>query len=612
MSNKKKLSVVFGGLIVILIIISFIGFPQGSSNLNQEEDANLNLSASFEGFENIKITDIKHNVNISGYGLVNIEDRFMVLNQNSNPITSIFVGIRTEDSDNLIYLLAMGITNNDLATERNSMIYNKYELITIYFDSPLLPQQTRLIRMKYTLKDQLSYINTGNQQINFSGNVFPYLPYVAEGDIKASFRLAESATESSHDSVFGMGSIVGNVILYDLAQSLEIDHLDPFLMNLEPDQLINIVFQDSSSTNMELESVNREIVISPWGIVKVKEDHVIKNVGVISLYSIPFQVPDNAINIHVGDSLGELLGTTVENIGNKKEVTINLLYNRALLDPNNKLRYTIEYNLPFDDYFSMNWFQESIQLNLITTTHEYFIKNQIIKVFIQGCSTIDYISSPPDGIDQTSGSKIIMYTSEDISPYEGKVILFTFTLNYFDLMIRPIIFILLIASILSIFVVLVKTKKREGDTALISAQSIPINEIREFCSLYEEKNALILEIRKAEEEARRKKLAKKSYNNIVTKNNAKIEQIKQEIIPFSKLLTENSAIFGSIINKLDVLDAERVSVDDSINLLDQRYKRGKLPSRTAYQKLSDDFLRRKKKIDRTIDKYIQQLRSYLL
>ncbi|MCJ7651433.1 MAG: hypothetical protein MUP85_22730, partial [Candidatus Lokiarchaeota archaeon] len=331
------------------------------------------------------------------------------------------------------------------------------------------------------------------------------------------------------------------------------------------------------------------------------------------IYTLPFQVPNDAINIHVSDSLGELLGTTITNAeNNKKEIVINLLYNRAPLDPGSKLRYTIEYNLPFDKHFSINWLQESIQLNLITTTHEFFVRNQIIKVLIEGCSTLDYISSPPDGIDQVSGSKIIMYASEDISPFEFKVVLFTFTLNYFDLLIKPMIFILLIASILSIFVVLVKARKKEGDTALFKAELIPVNEIREYCSLFEEKNALILEIRKAEEEAKRKKMAKKSYRNIVTKNNAKIEQIKQEIIPFSKLLVENSEIFGSIIKKLDILDAERVSVDDSINLLDTRYKRGKLPSRAAYQKLSDDFLRRKKKIDRTIDKYIQQLRSYLL
>jgi len=614
MLNKKKISAVFAGLIVILIIASFIGLPQGSSQLNQEEEASLHLSASFEGFENILITDIKHNVNISGYGLVNIEDRLTILNQNSNPITSIFMGIPLKDSDNLIYLLATGSTQNALATERKSIVYGEYELITIYFDSPLFPQQSQVVKIKYTLKEQLFYQFTGvDQEINFTGNLFPYVPYKAEGDIKSTFRMPESSSPLSHDEVSGMGYPIGNVILYDLAQSIELEHLEPFLVNLGLEKEISIIFSEVQSTKIELEQVNREITISPWGIIKVKEDHIMKNIGVINIYSIPFQVPNDAINIHVSDNLGELLGTTIANAeNNKKEIVINLLYNRAVLNPDSNLRYTIEYNLPFDKHFSMNWFQESIQLNLITTTHEFFVRNQIIKVFIEGCSTINYLSSPPDGIDQVSGSKIIMYASEDISPFEGKVILFTFTLNYFDLLIRPITFILLMTSILSIFVVLVKTRKREGDAALFKAESIPVNEIREFCSLFEEKNALILEIRKAEVEAKRKKMAKKSYKNIVTKNNAKIEQIKQEIIPFSKMLVENSEIFGNIINKLDILDAERVSVDDSINLLDTRYKRGKLPSRAAYQKLSDDFLRRKKKIDRTIDKYIQQLRSYLL
>ncbi|MCJ7648052.1 MAG: hypothetical protein MUP85_05525, partial [Candidatus Lokiarchaeota archaeon] len=150
MLNKKKISAVVAGLIVILMIVSFFGFPQGSSQLNQEEEASLHFSASFEGFENILITDIKHNVNISGYGLVNIEDKLTILNKNSNPITSIFIGIPLKDSENLIYLLATGNTKNALATERNSIVYDVYELITIYFDSPLLPQQSRIVKIIYT------------------------------------------------------------------------------------------------------------------------------------------------------------------------------------------------------------------------------------------------------------------------------------------------------------------------------------------------------------------------------------------------------------------------------------------------------------------------------
>ena len=369
-----------------MIIFSFIGFPQGTSQLNQEEEASVHLSASFEGFNNILIIDIKHRVNISSYGLINIEDRLLVQNQNSNPITSIFLGIPLEDSDNLIYLLATGNTKNTLATERNSIVYDEYELITIYFDSPLLPQQSRYIKIQYTLKNQLSYEFTGeDQEITFRGNMYPYLPYKAEGDIKSTFSVSEDSTFLSNDQVSGMGVPVGNTILYELDQSLEFNHLDPFLLNLGLDKEISIVISNTIATKIELEQINREITISPWGIIKVKEDHLIENVGALNVFTIPFKVPSEAINIRVSDSLGELLGTTIENAGNKKkEVVINLLYSRASLYPDSELRYTVEYNLPFDRHFSVNWFQESIQLNLITTTHEFLVKNRNIKVLIEG------------------------------------------------------------------------------------------------------------------------------------------------------------------------------------------------------------------------------------
>jgi hypothetical protein len=147
---------------------------------------------------------------------------------------------------------------------------------------------------------------------------------------------------------------------------------------------------------------------------------------------------------------------------------------------------------------------------------------------------------------------------------------------------------------------------------LITREFIPVNEIREFCSLYEEKNALTLEMRQAEEDAKRKKLAKKNFKNIITKNTAKVDEIQQELTPFKSILNESGEVFENIIKKLDVLEAERISIKDSLNLLESRYKRGRLPSRAAYMKLSDDFKKRRKKIDRTIDKFLQQLRSYLL
>ena len=222
------------------------------------------------------------------------------------------------------------------------------------------------------------------------------------------------------------------------------------------------------------------------------------------------------------------------------------------------------------------------------------------------------MSESPKAIYKSGGTRVLVYSSERVSPWESKPVLFTFTVDVFDLILRPIIFIMILAFLSAMFVLIIKTRKRAEDVSVFKKEFIPTSEIREFCSLYEEKNALILEIRKAENETKRKKLAKKTYKNILTKNTAKIDQIKNEIIPFKKTLMETSDTYNNVIKKLDVLDAERVSVNDSLNLLESRYKRGKLPSKAAYQKLSDDFFNRRKKIDRTIDKYIQQLRSYLL
>jgi len=202
--------------------------------------------------------------------------------------------------------------------------------------------------------------------------------------------------------------------------------------------------------------------------------------------------------------------------------------------------------------------------------------------------------------------------SDYVSPLERKEIQFTFTINFFDIILRPLIFIILIALCASAYVLIIKSRKEEAAIAAFRKELIPVNEIREFCSLLEEKNALILEIRQAEADVRRKKIIKKKYKNILNKNTSKIQEIEKEIIPFKKEVMEINATFENLVKKIDLLEVERESVKDSLKLLEDRYKKGRLPSKSAYMNLSDNFFKRQKKIDRSIDKSIQQLRSYLL
>ena len=616
--RKKKILLLLISFLLFIVVFSSFQNDSPFNYQNQTENETPQLSEGLDGAENILIVKMIRSANISSYGLVNVKDRITILNQNNNPISSILIGILLKDSNNLIYFSATGQTGNTLLVESSNKVMRDYEMITVYFDSPLLPSQEVNLTIMQTIKNLLNYeLTTNNEQvINFTGTLFPILPYKSEGDIKSNFQLPAETTLDYQETVEGMGfTIDDRNVLYDLAQSPTINHLDPFLENLGGTNETTLLFKDLYATKLEIEEINREILISPWGVVKIKEEIEIRNVGIVYVPLISIKLPLDIKNVKVYDDLGEILGITIINSlddSSKKVLSINLYQNRVTLMPLSKFKFFIEYNLPYENFISYNWLQQSFLINIFTSNYDFLIHQQSTKVIIEGCSSIDYSSSLPEALYTTGDTKVLVYNSENVSPLERKSILFTFTIDIFDLILRPLIFILIIAFFSSLFVLIIKTQKREEQVSVFKKEFIPTNEIREFCSLYEERNALILEIRKAENEAKRKKLAKKTYKNLLAKNTTKIDQIKEEITPFKKLLMETNETYNNIIKKLDIIDAERFSVNDSITLLETRYKRGRLPSKAAYQKLSDDFFNRRKKLDRTIDKFIQQLRSYLL
>ena len=618
MRKRTKITLLIG---VLAFIFIFQNFNDNSiyQDQNQNELDKPTLSGSLEGAENIMITELIRRTNLSASGLINIIDKLTILNNNDNPINSILIGVPLKDSSKLIYINARSQSKNTLIAERSYGVLGSYEMINIYFDSPLLPSQETTIFIKQSYVNLLTYsvaeLEEGfTQLIRFDGLLFPILPYRSEGDVKSSYAIPLNAELHTQKQLEGMGVLLGDIVLYDLGQSLNINHLDPFLTNLNEDNVTFVTIKTLQLTALLIEEINREIFISPWGIIKNTEEITIENVGVIETALFSLNIPETAKNVKVYDELGELFGVIEKSDldHSKKLLTVQLYQNRVSLTPLSKFKFFIEYNLPHEEYVSYNWFQQSISINLLTTNYDFLVYKQTTKVVIEGCGTLDYVSSSPEAIYKAGGTKVLVYSSELVSPFEKKPVLFTYTIDIFDLILRPIILIMLIAFLSSIFVLIIKTRKREEDVSVFKKEFIPTSEIREFCSLFEEKNALLLEIRKAEIDTKRKKIAKKSYKNLLTKNTAKIDQIKQEIIPFKKILMESSMTYSNVIKKLEILDTERISVNDSLNLLESRYKRGKLPSKAAYQKLSDDFFNRRKKIDRTIDKYIQQLRSYLL
>ncbi|MFX1496624.1 MAG: hypothetical protein ACFFBH_03770 [Promethearchaeota archaeon] len=616
MFRLKKIFVVITGLLIFAILISSLNYDHKTYNQNNYQNKNPKLSTNLEGAENILITESVRNINITGYGLVNIQDYFNVLNKNSNPITSISIGIPHQNFADLIFIQAKDSGEESLLTEKTDFIMNDFNIVTIYLDSPLFYQEETTILIMQTYNNLVYFEKVGSdQEINFTNFLFPTLPYKAKGEnIKTLITTPEASTIIDFEKIDTMGTEISpGIILYDLAATLTIDSLEPFLGNLPNESKeVSVTFKNNQYTKLELEKISRIINILPWGIIKIKDELTIQNTGAIDISSFNFEIPLDSKNLRVFDSIGDLSASISESNSKMMPIEINLLRNRVGISPLSKFEFTIEYNLPFEEYVSMNWFQESFQIDLMITKYPFLAKEQTINLVIEGCGNLDYISSLPETITNSQGSKILIYNSNNVSPLESNLIQITYNIDLFNLLLRPIIIMVIITSILSFYVVYIKLSKKKEGISIVKRDLTVLNEIREFCALYEEKNALILEVRKAEEDLKRKKITKKTFMNLSDKNSAKIEQIKQEIIPFKNTLMEANETFNNIISKLDLMDAERITVNDSLTLLENRYKRGKLPSKAAYEKLLGDFMKRRRRIDRTIDKFIQQLRSYLL
>jgi len=155
---KRKISASFTLFFLIsLICITFISRPSESLSIRKDDIEQPNLATILEGAENIVITDLFREATVNGYGLVLFEDSISVKNLNNNPVHSILIGIPVAYSEDLIFFEATGISENTLFTERLNMIMNDYEMIAIYFDSPLLPFQTKSISFFHQYKNLLSY-----------------------------------------------------------------------------------------------------------------------------------------------------------------------------------------------------------------------------------------------------------------------------------------------------------------------------------------------------------------------------------------------------------------------------------------------------------------------
>ncbi|HMF30951.1 MAG TPA: hypothetical protein VKK79_06035, partial [Candidatus Lokiarchaeia archaeon] len=366
---------------------------------------------------------------------------------------------------------------------------------------------------------------------------------------------------------------------------------------------------------LQMNSIARRIIVDPWGSVTVQEDHVIFNTGQLPVTTYNFRIPLNATNFTITDAFEAVEGASVSSTtnwdGKTVNVTVSLATNRAPLLAGDTFRYTISYELPLSMFASESWNNYYCFLQSFPTQMDFLIVSETTQIILNGGSSVTSVSPNPESTIIEGMQTTLTFSDSMVSPLQQRVVQISYQVNVFWIIWRPLVFILMFFVASAAYVYARKGLRKVPTQGMADQINIPAKDLQQFVSLYEEKSALQQELDTLNEDVKMKKIPKKSYNKRVKDIQTKSKELDEDIKPLRKSLGESDERFRKIMEKLQFFEAERISVEDSLLALDARYRRGAIPSRSAFQKLYSDFTKRMQKMQRETDKLLSELKSYI-
>ena len=148
----------------------------------------------------------------------------------------------------------------------------------------------------------------------------------------------------------------------------------------------------------------------------------------------------------------------------------------------------------------------------------------------------------------------------------------------------------------------------EEKPIIIQMEQVPKSVLRQYSDLYDEKIALILQIEQLEESRRRKKVPVREYVQRRRRFESQLSDIFKQINETSQDIKNISGRFADIVNRLEILEAERDGARAAAARLRRRYRNRRI-TREVYDRLRVEEERKVNRTTSRIDGLIFELRQ---
>ncbi|MFX1449340.1 MAG: hypothetical protein ACFFCM_00775 [Promethearchaeota archaeon] len=585
-----SLFLVFFSLMLIANCIELPSQPLTNFGIFSDSDSEnikkSNEPLPFEPPDALINLEVKRTIHFQ-QSLAKVNDYFVVKNNKTTSKDFIQVGHPYNFRSQLYQISARGKTKEKLRVQELPYDGSGFSKYNIYLDNPILPNDIYNFTLSMTFGDIIDFsfptsYSGADPIYNYYFYKYPSSPYISKS-VTCQIFADNTAPYSiqnlpSWDSQSQMGTItIKNAIL-------------------------------------ECELFHRQIEIERWGYLYVREYYQLKNLALNNKASkFNILIPADVMDIKVSDFFTELIITPIPEPQNLAiNITINWDISRYSIDKDQTAFFWVEYRRPielhqFESGITGKFIYQFEPERLPWKTKQYLTTFKLPS----GCSILSHVPTATSAYT-LDGDIYLNYLSYNSTSSNHKIYMFDYVILDtlpFDFQ-RPLLIAALISIPLISFIILKRELPRKKELRLRPTE-VPSHIIREFITLYSEKNALYIEIENLEENMARRKLKKREYRNQLKTIERKLSDLNKELQKFSDEISEAGGRYTKIIEELELREADYDMAREALEAIERRYRISRRISTTTYRKLKKEEEKALQKAKKDKEKLIQELRELM-
>jgi len=535
---------------------------------------------------------VARTASIGIWGVVHIQDNFTVHNSGTSPATYLDYGVPDTYRANVLYVGSVDSLGKTMTVDTNVNQTSGFYWFRIYFANQLPPNSTYRFTVTSTVID---VITTAPSGLLYNFTAAPVLTQDATFANVTLLGAIGSSFAVSPNSTYVQTRVAGYPALFKqykpwTAYSNE-NFLGPYLT--------------VSQYLVDVKSVERDIIIGNTGTLSIRDTYNLYNYA-IPISSITITLPDGATNVMAYDVVGAMWSVP-QDPGPPYQVSVAPRYQEGIRGLES-FTFILTYDLPQSEYLKqLNWWGDfNLTIPMLNNRDDFAFANATVRIQAPKGFKIENVvlpssnpAAPPIQYDPTKDQLDLHGITSSSNVTVG--IYYTYVPFWAGYDYIPWLFgleILLAAAI-------VVTKIRKGPELAIP---IPVEKLREFVGLYDERISLSRELVTMEEDVARGGMVKHEFRRRSKVMEQRLDEINKSLMEVKAEIRAISQHYDELIRRIDRAETDVQVSRSSLNQVRGQYRAGRI-TRETYDSVTNDLTKRIDRAEGTVETILITLRE---